>query len=190
MKKLIFISLTVLQSYSPLLLSQDLQFYREDIVFRTSSDSMDVDAVYYFVNVGEKNINTMLYYPFPENTRSLIDSISIADAQTGQTIEYIDGTWGVNFNIIVPSYGQASRHVFFRQKIQDNYFKYILTSTSTWGRALEFANFVLQVPVNLSVDSLSYTPDTSYIKDETRYYYWKKMDFMPEKDFEVHFKNP
>jgi hypothetical protein len=184
---IILIIHTVLQSNSLPLLSQELQFYREDIVFVMNSESMTTDAVYYFVNIGEKNINTMLFYPFPENTISLIDSISISDDKSGKTIDYLDGKSGVYFNISVSAYGQCARRVYFRQALHENHFRYILTSTASWKRALEFANFELQVPVEIKVDSLSITPDTSFIKNDLQYLFWKKKDFMPDRDFEVWF---
>ena len=184
---LLLIILTVLQSYSHTVISQALQFYREDIVFKINEDAAETDAVYHFCNVGKEEIKTALFYPFPGNTMELIDSILIRDFKTGEVIPFRQGKSGVYFEILVKSYGQASYWVFFRQKLADHRFKYILTSTESWGRSLEFANFDLQVPVSLKVDSFSYPPDSSYIKNDFQYYLWKKKDFMPDKDFEVIF---
>jgi hypothetical protein len=167
--------------------AQTLQFYREDIVFRLSHNTMETDAVYHFCNVGEKDIKTQLFYPFPDSTMELIDTIIINDMKTKQIIPYQKGHSGVFFGISVNAYGQASYRVFFRQRLAGQKFTYILTSTESWGRALEFANFELQVPENLKVNSLSYPPDTSFMKDNLQYYFWKKEDFMPERDFEVNF---
>jgi hypothetical protein len=182
--------LAVLQSYCPAIKGQGLQFYREDIVFKINEDAAEADAVYHFCNVDKDKIITTLFYPFPGNTMELIDSILIRDFKTGEIISFRQGKSGVFFEISVTAYGQAAYRVFFRQKLEGQKFKYILTSTGNWGKELEFANFELQVPVSLKVDSLSFTPDSSFIQDDFQYYIWKKKDFMPEKDFEVFLKNP
>jgi hypothetical protein len=179
----------LLVSLSPLLpvSSQDLQFYREDIVFKVSAGNVVTDASYNFCNLSEKNIKTPLFYPFPENTRELIDSILVIDLKADTALPIREGRSGVFFPISVKGYGQASYRVYFRQKLKEKKFKYILTSTETWGRALEFANFELQAPDDLLIDSLSYPPDTSYIQNDIQYFFWKKKDFLPKKDFEVFF---
>jgi hypothetical protein len=184
---LILTFLTFLQSYSLTVKSQSLQFYREDIVFKINKDAVETDADYHFCNTGEKDIQTPLFYPFPENTMELIDSISIRDLKTNEVIAYREAKSGVFFNISVRAYGQSSYRVYFRQRLVDKKFTYILTSTESWNRPLEFANFELQIPEYLKVDSLSYPPDTSFMKNNFQYYFWKKKDFMPGKDFEVFF---
>ena len=181
------ILLTVLPSYSLTVLSQDLQFYREDIVFKVSADHVITDATYQFCNLGEKDFKVPLFYPFPENTRELIDSIMIKDGKADTALPFREGRSGILFPISVKSYGQAAYRVYFQQKFIEKRFTYILTSTESWGRALEFANFELQVPAGISVDSLSYPPDSTFIKNDIQYFFWKKKDFMPERDFEVFF---
>jgi len=153
-----------------------------------SKNQVTTDAQYHFCNVGGKEIKTTLFYPLPENTMELIDSLVIWDMKTNEVIPYREGKSGVFFGINVDAYGQAAYRVFYQQWIKDKHFKYILTSTGTWGKALEFANFELQVPEYLKVDSLSYPPDTSFIQDNVQYYLWKKKDFMPDRDFEVRFR--
>jgi hypothetical protein len=179
--------LAVLQSYGLTVLSQDLQFYREDIIFKVSEEYVVTDATYHFCNLGDKDIKTPLLYPFPANTMELIDSIVVNDVKADTVIPTREGRSGVFFPVSVKAYGQAAYRVYFRQKLKEKKFTYILTSTETWGRALEFANFELQVPIGLSIDSLGYLPDTSYIQNDIQYFLWKKKDFMPEKDFKVIF---
>jgi hypothetical protein len=185
--KRFFTILIVIQSYSLIVSAQSLQFYREDIVFKLNNNAMETDAVYHFCNVGEKDINTQLFYPFPEHTIELIDSILVKDDKTEEIIHYRDGKDGVLFGIFVKAYGQASYRVYFRQKLVAKKFTYILTSTEKWNRALEFANYELLAPPDVKISSFSFPPDSTVIQDDTQYFYWKKKDFMPEKDFEVKF---
>jgi hypothetical protein len=186
-KTLSLIILTVLQSYSLTLNGQDLQFYREDIIFSINMKYVEINGEYYFCNVGEKDIRLALFYPFPENTKGLIDSLVVEDLKTKAVIPHREAGSGIHFELFVKAYGQSAYRVFFRQKLNENYFRYILNSTATWGKSLEFANYELQMSLTIIPDSLTYPPDTSFIQNNLRHYKWKKTDFMPDRDFEVFF---
>jgi hypothetical protein len=172
---------------SPAISGQDLQFYREDILLIINKKDVETNAEYYFCNVGNKDILTTLFYPFPENTKELVDSIVVQDLKTNTVLSYQDAVSGIYFTISTRAYGQAAYRVFFRQKLKEGHFRYILNSTATWRRPLEIANYEVQMPVYLSPDSLNYPPDTSFINNNTLYFLWKKKDFMPAEDFEVYF---
>ncbi len=182
---LFLIILTVLLSYCPPVISQSLQFYREDIVFQIQEDAVITEADYYFCNVGDKDIRTILFYPFPAQTMDLIDSLVVLDLGSKEIIPYQEGKSGVFFEIFVKAYGQTAYRVFFRQKENEGHFKYILNSTTSWRRPLEFAGYELQMPSSFILDSLNYSPDTSFIQNDVQHFIWKKADFMPDKDFEV-----
>lgn len=187
-RTILFLSLlTVLQSYSLFLNSQDLEFYREDILFSVQKDNAVTDALYYIVNVGDKDFKISLFYPFPDQTMNLVDSLIVFDLKDNSIVPYRKAGAGVFIGISVKAYGQYAFRVYFRQRLEENHFKYILKSTETWGKSLEFANYELQMPFTIIPDSLSYPPDTSFIKNDIRYFQWKKTDFMPDKDFEVYF---
>jgi hypothetical protein len=185
--KVFLIILTVLQSYCLTLSGQELQFYREDILFSIDKNNAVTDAEYYFCNVGDKDMRTTLFYPFPDNTRELIDSLVVEDLKTNAVIPYREARSGIFFEIFVKAYAQSAYRVYFRQQLKEDHFKYILNSTATWGKPLEFANYELQMPLSITLDSLSYRADTSYRLNDILYYKWKKTDFMPERDFEVFF---
>jgi hypothetical protein len=179
--------LTVLQSNSLCIFGQNLEFYREDIRFSVQKDNAVTDALYYIVNVGDKDVKISLFYPFPDQTMDLVDSLVIFDLKDNSIVPYRKAGAGVFMGISVKAYGQYAFRVYFRQRLEESHFRYILKSTETWGKALEFANYELQMPLSITLDSLSYPPDTSFIKNDIRYFNWKKKDFMPDKDFEVFF---
>jgi hypothetical protein len=186
-KTLFLIILTVSQSCCLTVNGQNLQFYREDILFSIQENKVVTDAEYYFCNVGDKDIRVTLFYPFPENTKELIDSLVVEDLKTSTVIPYHDARSGIFFEIFVNAYGQSAYRVYFRQRLKEDHFSYILNSTKTWGKSLDFANYELQMPLSIIPDSLSYPPDTSFILNDTLFYRWKKVDFMPDKDLEVFF---
>ena len=116
MKRFISI-LIVFQFYCLIVFPQPLQFYREDITFRLEGNTMATDAVYQFCNVGDKEIHTSLFYPFPENTMELIDSILVTDMKTNEVVPCREGKSGVFFGISVDAYGQAAYRVYLPSKI-------------------------------------------------------------------------
>jgi hypothetical protein len=180
-----FISLILSLSFR--LTAQDLQFYREDILFTIDGYSAQTDAKYYFCNVGEKDIRMSLFYPFPGNTLELIDSLVITETFSDSLIAYRRAASGIFFEISVKAYGTSAYRVYFRQKLLENHFKYILTSTSAWGRPMDYAKYELLLPSPLEIDSLSISPDTSFRENKMFHYRWKKVDYMPDRDFEVFF---
>jgi len=166
---------------------QELQFYREEIVFTIDSAFVRTDAVYYFCNVGDKALLTSLFYPFPENIINLIDSLVITESGSETAIPFRQSENGVFFPISLYPYGYSSYRVFYRQRLTKGHFRYILTSTSAWGRPLESASYELQMPLSFTLDSLSYRQDTCHIRGDRWIYQWKKKDFLPDRDFEVIF---
>lgn len=169
------------------MVGQELQFYREEIVFTIDSASARTDATYYFCNVGDKALQTSLLYPFPENTMNQIDSLLITETGSIAAIPFRQAESGVFFPISLSPYGHSAYRVFYRQRLTEGHFRYILTSTSAWGRPLESACYELRMPLSLSVDSLSYRQDTTYILSDLRIYQWKRKVFLPDRDFEVFF---
>jgi hypothetical protein len=169
------------------LAGQNLEFYREDILFDIQKDKVVTDAAYYFCNIGDKDIRISLFYPFPGQTMDLIDSLVIEDLKTNEIIPYREAESGVFIGISVKAYGQSAFRVYFRQRLEEDHFLYILKTTKSWGQPLEIANYELQMPLTCLLDSISYLPDTSYKLNDIQYFKWKKTDFMPDRDFEVFF---
>ncbi len=168
--------------------AQNLEFYREDILFKLNVKGATTDAHYYFCNVGKNDLRTVLFYPFPDSTFNLIDTLRVETMPGHVKLPFRKALKGIYFEIFIKAYGQSEYRVFFNQKLKERHFKYILTSTSSWGRPLENVSYELQMPQDIKVDSLTYPPDTTYSYQAIHFYKWKKLDFMPDKDFEVFFK--
>ena len=63
--------------------AQDVEFFREDIKFEISDDYFIVEGDYYFCNVGERSINQILFYPFPQGKNyGEVDTISVVEIKT------------------------------------------------------------------------------------------------------------
>ena len=168
--------------------AQDIEFFREDIKFEISDDYFIVEGDYYFCNVGEKTIMQVLFYPFPFGVEYCnVDTISVINLQTKLSVLRNFNYKGASFIIKIKPYGIEKYKIFYKQKLLGNKAEYILNTTKLWKKPLEKANYELLVDVNRIIDSVSYLPDSLAEIGNYHHYYWKKNDFMPDKDFEIYF---
>lgn len=90
---------------------------------------------------------------------------------------------GATFKIEIKPEETSKFRISYRQKLLGNRAEYILTTTQSWGRPLEQANYTLIIPNKLSIDSLSYTPDSFETKRDRIIFFWEKENFMPDRNF-------
>jgi len=57
-----------------------------------------------------------------------------------------------------------------------------LLTTRKWGKAFNEINFWLEMPAEIELTSVTYKPDTTFIREDKRFYWWQRKDFMPEKN--------
>lgn len=169
--------------------SQALQFYREDLKFEIRNGFFYVDGIYNFCNNGEKEIQQILFYPFPiDSLYGEVDSVNAFDANKKSFNIITNKTEnGVFFNISLKPYGIGKYRISYRQKLLKNKAEYILVTTQKWGVPFDNVIYKLTTPANMKITSISYNPDSiKQIKDKT-IYYWNKKDFMPDKNMIVYF---
>ncbi|MDD2387467.1 MAG: hypothetical protein PHP52_11875 [Bacteroidales bacterium] len=186
--RIVFLSILLL--FAKLIVAQGLEFYREDISFRIENDIFYVNGLYYFCNTSADTLKHNLLYPFPGDKTSLnIDKILIVDESTGLHIPFDSKYYlekGIYFNLVLSPYSTVNIRIFYEQKISENTIEYILTSTKAWGKPFELANYSLVANAGYKNLVFSYLPDS--IDNESGTYFWKKRDFMPDKNFIVKFE--
>ncbi|MBI5541797.1 MAG: hypothetical protein HY951_17180 [Bacteroidia bacterium] len=172
------------------LYSQGLQFYKEDLTFEIKDNYLYVDGIYHFCNNGNKEINQILFYPFPvDSLYGNVDTVFAANVKTDNVnIITNKSQKGASFKINIDAYGIAKYRIYYRQKIDKNKAEYILKTTQKWGKPFENVSYKLIVPVKLEITKMSYSPDSTQIFNEIRIYFWNKKDFMPDKNMEFYFK--
>jgi hypothetical protein len=92
------------------------------------------------------------------------------------------------FMINLPPYAYKMIRVFYRQRHNGTAARYILLTTKNWNKPLEDARYSLVIRKNIVIDQFSIAPDRSVDFGDTTVYYWKRKNFMPERDFEVKFR--
>ncbi|HOV10235.1 MAG TPA: hypothetical protein PLL90_00575 [Bacteroidales bacterium] len=172
-----------------IVLSQYLQFYREDLTFEIKDGFFYVDGIYNFCNNGDKEIKQVLYYPFPfDSLYGGVDSINAIDVNAkSQKIILNITEKGFLFKIALNPYGIGKYKISYRQKLLKNKAEYILVTTQKWGTPFESSNYKLITSDNMKITSTSYIPDSTKQISDKEIYYWSKKDFMPDKNMIFYF---
>ncbi len=172
-------------------LSQEVIFLKEDITFRLSSKYFVVDGYYWFSNPSNRETQRLIYYPFPPAGKdSPADSVDVFDLRRGIQPEISDRSErGFRFVLSIGGQDTALYHIAYRQKVSGDSAMYILRSTQTWNRPLDYAEYKLVVDDSVVVTRFSYDPDKVYNIEGKEIYLWRRTNFMPEDDFVVHFKS-
>ena len=171
--------------------AQDLQFYQEDLDFKIEENYFYVDGLYYFRNTSSKEINRRLFYPFPQDEAyGEVDSIFAFNIQDSlKEINLHNNLKGSSFTIHIDPDTTAIYRIGYRQKLKETKAEYILTTTQSWGIPFTQVNYTLEFPKEFSLDSISYIPDSLHEGKEKYIFFWHKDNFMPNKNFEINFKN-
>ena len=167
--------------------TQNLEFFREDITFTIKDNYFFVEGVYYFRNNFNENINRPLYYPFP--TEDIYGEITdCVISKENVLVEILkQSRKACFFKIEIKPNEEAIYTIKYKQELFSDKAKYILTSTQKWGQPLELINYQLIPDKDFEISNFSYQPDRKIIKNDKIYYYWHKVNFMPDKDFIITF---
>jgi len=167
---------------------QKADFFKEDIIFRLAGAHLDVEGYYWFLNNSDKPLESEIYYPFPNFSGEMIDSIRLYNISAGQKTRYkLEGTSGISFDLIIAPHDTTLFQIGYRQKLNGDSALYILKTTQGWGRPLIQAEYKLLVPDSLVIKKFSYPPLKSYYIQSEKIYYWKMENFMPDRDMIFNF---
>ncbi len=153
-----------------------LLFIKEYITITVYRDYCVLEGDYLFDNPNK--ISTKLVYPFVINDHlNFPDSIFVRD-QDGERIPYETKSSGIEF----PFQKQSFFNAYYRQKTDNQYFEYILTSTQNWGKPLEEMTFQINIPEYLNLTELSLSYNTLEKKDSFTTYTIKRKNYMPKEN--------
>jgi hypothetical protein len=161
-------------------------FPEEHIDFSLDSQYFSINGIYTFQNNSDKTVNHTIYFPFACSV-SEVDSIRVANISDGRNVTFLKYTQGISFPISISVMDSMDVNIFYRQRRKKTN-TYIITSTQTWGNPLKLACYTLTAPLNLEIENFSYQPDSIATSSNHKIYYWKKQNFMPDKDFEINIK--
>lgn len=156
-----------------------LDFVGEKIDFTLNPDTFSINGIYTFINHSDKDIYSSISFPLAVEANSVIVK-RIFNLTYLIDIEFKRIKDELTFNLYINAGDTVNINIAYCQPIQENNI-YILTSTQAWNRPLLFAEYSLTVSKKIRIKSFSYTPD----KKRGKIYYWKKTNFMPDKEFMI-----
>ncbi len=169
-----------------------IHFAREKVYLSIFEDHILVRGHYFFINERGKPTKAKIVYPFPiDSTMFFPDSIRVSQVGEGGTevlIPYRIREKSIDFGIELPPGSSREIVTRYRQEVRGSVARYILTSTRSWGRALEEAEFFIDVPDHLEIESLSYDAFSLWRSDGKQVYYMRRENFLPDVDLIVSWK--
>ena len=187
LKLTILVPLFTLHSSLFTIYAQDVSFYQENITMKIEPDFFYVSGTYYLRTVSDSSI--VLFYPFPlDSLYGEVDTLLIFNLNTNTKSEPLENR--PNGSVFRVSFGNEKETailISYRQKLLGNRAEYILTTTASWRKPLEQADYQLIVPDSLHITSFSYTPDKSQPIENEIIYYWSRRNFMPDRNMVVGF---
>lgn len=160
---------------------REVSFIEEYIDFSIDENYFSINGIFVFNNHSERKIRQTIRFPFAEKT-AIIDSIKVTNISRSEQIAYMKSESSILFDFIIPAKDTTHIHIFYRQPTSPiNH--YIITTTQSWGKALEKAIYTLYTSPDISIDYFSYTPDSKEERNDGFLYRWTKEDFSPEEDF-------
>ena len=189
MMKLVKIFLWLLVIPFSSLFAQDIDFYREDISFELVDGYFKVNGKYYFRNPTEDIINSGLIYPFPiDSCYGAVDSVLAFDMIRNKDNLKQTTNKAAVIGLYLEPFDTTVINISYRQELKNNKAEYILTTTQSWGKEFEVANYELMCDSCLEIEFISYYPDTILTLNNKHIYYWSREKFMPDKDFTIFFR--
>jgi hypothetical protein len=139
--------------------AQMADFSAEYLTFTVNTNYVEMTGSYFFSNRTGKAISLPIVYPFRVNDRQTFpDSIHVGLPDRTEIV------------------------IYFRQPVSQPQFEYILTSTRSWQKPLESADFAIQVPLSQALTKLSFPYERIDTTGDIQVYRLHFENFYPEKN--------
>lgn len=181
-KQILFISIFFFGLLNPINAQTKVDFIEEYIDFEINETHFSINGIYSFDNQNKKAVTQQIYFPFAEKIAN-IDSIYIINLNTMEYIPFTKQEKGIYFDFLLLPEEIVDLNISYRQVVAKKN-TYIVTTTGFWGKPLNKATYSLATPLNIVIDSCSYTPNDKKIEENKIYYLWEMNNFMPVLDFE------
>jgi len=173
-----------------ILYCQEVRFFKEDVTMSITKEYFTVDGYYWFSNTTDSKIEKVILYPFGVTDKNeRIDSAGLFNMTEGINEQLLNKTnSGFYFVLTLNANDTAVYRISYRQRLQSDSVRYILRSTQQWKNPLVSAEYRLIVNNPITITHYSIPPDTLYVVDDRKIYYWKRVEFMPEQDLVFRFR--
>jgi len=169
---------------------EDLEFFKEDITFKIVKDTFIVCGNYYFKNNTDRLLIRKIYYPIPENNRTITDSTAVYNISKNQRVQIVKNENNhILFELSITPFDVVHYYISYQQKIVCDSVEYILETTKKWQKPLITATYRLIVPIKKTVTAFSYSPHISNQYNGYKIFLWEFQNFMPYDNMVFYLKD-
>jgi len=169
--------------------AQTVEFAGESINVRIHDSTCELEGVYTFRNSGPSPADRAIFYPLLRTgDLPYPDSVAVMDDVTGDRMHFEPAREGILFHLEVRPERPRRIRIWYRQQTPARRFEYILTTTRSWGKPLDRAEFHIQIPESLRLLSCSPPCDTREQVDRVTVYHVLKRNFMPVSNLAITWK--
>ena len=168
---------------------QSIEFFRENLIFSLDSVNFTVNGTYFIRNTSKTAASFLINYPIPGSLNpDNHDTLIVQDmASSLKFVKVTQKDTLYTFHCNIESGSDKELTIAYRLRHNGNSVRYILTTTSYWGKPLEVATYDLIIPNYIKISGFSFEPDSSTVFQTEKVYHWKKKDFFPDKEILIHF---
>ncbi|MBN2036321.1 MAG: hypothetical protein JW768_06225 [Chitinispirillaceae bacterium] len=165
-------------------LAGEIFFIKENIdVSILDRTTVKVYGEYFFTASDSQNSSASLYYPFPIDSISLYPSfIQVLEKNSGASIGFDQNPQGVFFSFSIAGNDTSCIAITYKQKVKQHTGRYILLTTSSWGKPLENSRYCVHVPAAYTLSYLSYECDSVTLGRDMLTYHFFRTKFLPDRD--------
>ncbi len=178
-----------------------VRFDSEIVRLDATGDTLIVEGFYRFLCTAQAPERITLFYPYPQD--SLLDAASTTrlearrpgEAWRPQPFQELSGGRGVRWNLALYIESATESPIdtlevrtTYRQPRRADYARYIVTTTSRWGRPLTSARFEICLPEAARAPQFSYPFEP--LDAARACYHFDATNFMPARDIVVSWSQP
>lgn len=161
-----------------------VEFFKEKVIINIDSSSVFVEGLYWFRNLSKDSLSLPTFFPFPvDSTHLYPDFIYLFQ---NRALPFLKSDTGIYFKIMMEPKSEVLFKVYYHQKIKEPSAQYIITTLKKWKKPIQKADFIITLPKDFPSINLSYPPDSIRERNNKKYYFITKKNFMPEKDILIH----
>ena len=167
-------------------------FVRENIAVTVLPPDTVMVCGGYFFSTGEAGpVPAQLYYPFPvDSSADYPCFIKVTDNRTAKDMAFNRSSEGISFSVGVTEGDTAETVVVYKQHVKNRNGRYILTTTSAWGRPLTNSRYSVRIPTAMTLTYMSYECDSVVATGDHLVYHFFKKEFMPNRDLSFTWNSP
>jgi hypothetical protein len=155
---------------------------------------LEIEGYYYFTNDSNRSQSLMIGFPVPSDIGPIMDDsikvVSFHDDKTKDwedksTYKQIDNVFikirnSFNYRFAFPAEKISIMGCRYVHELKGDEIGYVVTSTQTWGEALDKAKFIIKLPEGYTLKSSNI--DFKPVEGKERVWEYNTTDFYPKED--------